>query len=227
MGAARSVKAVMFDLDGTLLDSLEDLADSMNTVLTEKGWPPHPVDAYRYFVGDGAATLIHRVLPADHRTPAVEAECLSLFRAAYATRWNIKTRPYQGIPEMLAALAARKTRMAVLSNKPHDATEQCVRELLRETRFDAVQGQRATIPKKPAPDGAVIVARTLGVEPGEILYLGDTATDMQTAVGAGMIPIGALWGFRSAGELLEHGARRVLGHPQELLPLLDDRTFFA
>ena len=215
---------VIFDLDGTLLDTLEDLADSVNTVLAERGWPPHAVDAYRYFVGDGAATLMHRVLPVDRRTPEEESLCLGRFRAVYAQKWNIKTRPYPGIVEMLAALAAGEVRMAVLSNKPHDATEQCVLELLKGIRFDVIQGQDAMIPKKPAPDGALRIARTFGVEPRDILYLGDTATDMQTAVHAGMIPIGALWGFRTAQELQEHGARRLIRHPGELLPLLDDRT---
>ena len=215
---------VIFDLDGTLLDTLEDLADSVNTVLGERGWPPHAVDAYRYFVGDGAATLIHRVLPVDRRTPEEESLCLGRFRAVYAQKWNSKSRPYPGIAEMLAALAAGGVRMAVLSNKPHDATEQCVRELLKGIRFDAIQGQDAMIPKKPAPDGALRIARTFGVEPRDILYLGDTATDMQTAVHAGMIPIGALWGFRTAQELQEHGARRLIRHPADFLPLLDDRT---
>ncbi|MCC6396021.1 MAG: HAD family hydrolase [Bacteroidetes bacterium] len=216
--------SVVFDLDGTLLDTLDDLADSVNTVLEERGWPLHAVDAYRYFVGDGAATLIHRVLPADRRTPEEESICLGRFRAVYAQKWNNKTRPYPGVEDMLAALAAGGVRMAVLSNKPHDATEQCVRELLSGTRFDVIQGQDAQIPKKPAPDGALRIAAMLGVEPREILYLGDTATDMQTAVRAGMVPIGALWGFRTAEELSQHGARRLIRHPAELLPLLDDRT---
>jgi len=218
------VKAALFDLDGTLLDSLEDLADSANSVLTEYGVPTHPVEAYRYFVGDGAATLIHRILPSDRQAPAEEARCLRRFREIYATRWNIKTRPYEGIPEMLTALAQRGMKLAVLSNKPHDATAQCVGELLRETQFDAVQGQVPDIAKKPDPGGALEIARQLDIRPHEFLYVGDTATDMQTAVSAGMIPIGVLWGFRTADELLKHGARRLINNPAELIPLVDDRT---
>lgn len=219
-----SVKAVLFDLDGTLLDTLDDLADSVNIVLAERGLPAHPVEAYRYFVGDGAATLMHRVLPAAHQTPHEEAGCLAHFRAVYATRWNLKTRPYAGIPEMLSSLAARGVKLAVLSNKPHDATLQCVTGLLQPTRFDVVQGQTSSIAKKPDPVGALAIARELGIQPGEFLYVGDTATDMQTAVRAGMIPVGVLWGFRTADELREHGARRLISHPAELVALLDDRT---
>lgn len=218
------VKAVLFDLDGTLLDTLDDLADSVNLVLAERGLPTHPVDAYRYFVGDGAATLMHRVLPAAHQTPHEEAECLACFRAAYAVTWNRKTRPYAGIPEMLSSLSKRGVKLAVLSNKPHDATVQCVEGLLKPIRFDAVQGQLPSIPKKPDPAGALTIARALGIPPGEFLYVGDTATDMQTAVRAGMMPVGVLWGFRTADELREHGARRLISRPEDLVSLLDDRT---
>jgi len=216
---------VLFDLDGTLLNTLDDLADSVNEVLTERGLPTHPVDAYRYFVGDGAATLIHRVLPDGARTADLESRCLTRFREIYATRWNLKTVPYDGIPAMLAALARRGIRLAVLSNKPHDATEQCVSELLKGVRFDAVQGQTAEIAKKPDPGGALAIARQLGLRPAEFLYVGDTATDMQTAVRAGMTPVGVLWGFRTADELVQHGARALIAHPSELLTLLDQRSF--
>lgn len=218
------VKAVLFDLDGTLLNTLEDLADSVNGVLAECGLPAHPVEAYRYFVGDGAATLIHRVLPESHRVPETESRCLLRFREIYATRWNLKTVAYDGIPAMLEELVRRGLKLAVLSNKPHDATGQCVSELLKGIRFDAVQGQTAGIAKKPDPGGALTIARLLGVRPEEFLYVGDTATDMQTAVRADMIPVGVLWGFRTAEELLEHGARRLIATPPALIPLLDDRT---
>lgn len=220
----RIAKAVLFDLDGTLLNTLDDLADSVNDVLAERRLPTHPVEAYRYFVGDGAATLMHRVLPESHRTPEIESLCLHRFREIYATRWNLKTVPYDGIPAVLSELARRGLKLAVLSNKPHDATGQCVSELLKGIRFDAVQGQTAEIAKKPDPGGALAIARRLGVRPEEILYVGDTATDMQTAVRAHMIPIGVLWGFRTAEELLEHGARRLIAYPSALIALLDDRT---
>jgi phosphoglycolate phosphatase len=125
---------------------------------------------------------------------------------------------------MLAELSARDLRLAVLSNKPHDATEECVCGFLKDIRFDAVQGQTSEFPKKPDPSGALAIARRFGVGPSDCLYVGDTATDMQTAARAGMIPVGALWGFRTAAELSSHGARRLVAHPSELIALLDDRT---
>lgn len=213
------ILAVVCDLDGTLLDTLEDLADSANSVLAERGFPVHAVDAYRYFVGDGVATLIHRILPESDRTPALEAECVARFKAAYAVRWNMKTHPYPGILDMLRDLAALRIPLAVLSNKPHEATEQCVRELLPGIPFAAVMGQRPGIPKKPDPGAALAIAETLGVPPAQVLYLGDTATDMQTAVASSMVAVGVLWGFRTADELRSNGARVLVQHPQEVVAL--------
>ncbi len=220
------IQGVIFDLDGTLLDTLEDIADSANAALAERGHPPHPVSAYRYFVGDGAPTLIHRILPEKARSAAEEAAVLARYKEVYAVRWNIKTAPYAGIEAMLAAMTSRGLRLGVLSNKPHDATEECVAGFLHGTRFDIVQGQTTAFPRKPDPAGACAIAHRFGIPPAECLYVGDTATDMQTAVRAGMIPVGALWGFRTADELTAHGARRLVGHPSELIPLLDDRTLY-
>ncbi len=210
-------RAVLFDLDGTLLDTLDDIGDSMNRVLAARGFPPHGMDRYRYFVGDGARTLVQRTLPEDRRDARTVEECLSQYRAEYAAHWKDKTRVYDGIPELLDGLTARGVRLAVLSNKPHDATAQCVEAFLPRWRFDAVHGQQDGIPHKPNPAGAQSVARTLGLAPVEFLYLGDTATDMQTAVAAGMFPVGALWGFRPAQELADHGARALLARPEDAL----------
>lgn len=218
------VRAVLFDLDGTLLDTLEDLADSVNAVLRRSGFPVHPVEAYRYFVGDGARVLMARVLPEANRDDATIARCLEGFVAEYANHWNIKTRPYPGIDALLDGLDRRGVRKAVLSNKPHDATVRCVRELLIEWEFDVVLGQQEGRPRKPEPEGALLVARELGVQPEEVLYLGDTATDMHTAVAAGMIPVGALWGFRTEDELVGSGARMLAGSPVEVLTLLESET---
>mgnify|MGYP003381958011 CR=1 FL=1 len=224
MAGTEKIGGVIFDLDGTLLDTLEDIADSANAALTERGHAVHPVDAYRYFVGDGAPTLMHRILPEGARTATEEAALLVRYKEIYAVRWNIKTASYAGISGMLAALSARGLRLAVLSNKPHDATAECVAGFLNDIRFDIVQGQTAEFPKKPDPTGALAIARRFGVAASDCLYVGDTATDMQTAVRAGMIPVGALWGFRTADELTAHGARRLVSHPSELIALLDDRT---
>ncbi len=214
-------RAIIFDLDGTLLDTLEDLTDTANHVLATRGFPTHPVDAYRYFVGDGAAMLIRRALPEAHRDDETHRTCHEAFLREYGQSWKVKTRPYEGVPEMLDALAARKLKMAILSNKPHQFTGQCVEELLPDWTFDLVLGQRAEVPRKPDPAGAREVAETLAIPAADFLYLGDTATDMKTAVGAGMFPVGVLWGFRPAEELRASGARALIEHPTEVLALLD------
>lgn len=217
------IRAVICDLDGTLLDTLEDLADSVNAVLAEQGFPVHPTEAYRYFVGDGAAVLIGRVLPEGHRDGIIQNVCLRRFREEYALRWKNKTLPYDGIVPMLATMQKLGMKLAVLSNKPHDATELCVRELLPGIRFDAVVGQTDGRPKKPDPAGALAIAQQLGVLPQEVLYLGDTSTDMKTAVAAGMYPVGVLWGFRTADELKAHGAKTLIARPDEVVTLLKRR----
>ncbi len=211
--------AVVFDLDGTLLDTLEDLGDAVNRVLADHGFPAHPMDAYRYFVGDGSAVLIERALPESARGSDVYRECLASFMADYDRSWKVKTRLYDGISEMLDSLADLQVDMAVLSNKSHEFTVNCVRDLLSRWRFKAVFGLREDVPRKPDPAGAVEISRLLGADPDRMLYLGDTAIDMRTAVSAGMFPAGALWGFRTREELLENGARAIIAHPGELLRL--------
>ncbi len=212
-------KAVLFDLDGTLLDSLEDLADSMNAVLRRNGHPEHPLEAYRYFVGDGVEALARRVLPEGHRDEAAIAACIEQMREEYKDRWDKKTRPYPGIPELLDALTERAVKLGVLSNKPDATTRTMVAALLPRWSFDDVVGARPEVPRKPDPAGALEIARRLAVAPAEFLYLGDTDTDMKTAVAAGMFPVGALWGFRDAEELTASGAKVLIEKPTDLLGL--------
>lgn len=211
---------MLFDLDGTLLDTLEDLADSTNAALAQLGLPPHPLDAYRYFVGDGVRNLILRTLPEGHRDEATVAKAVELMRSIYAEHWADKTRPYPGVPELLDAVAGRGVKMAVLSNKPDDSTRQCVEKLLPRWRFDAVVGQSKAVPPKPDLAGVRQIVADLGVPVEQFLYLGDTNTDMQTANAAGMFAVGALWGFRTAEELREAGARVLIEEPANLLKLL-------
>ncbi len=213
-------KCVLFDLDGTLVDSLADLALSMNRVLAEQGLPAHPVQAYRYFVGNGITTLVQRALPAEARQQYLIEECSRKMRQEYALHWADTTRPYPGIAELLDALSAKNIEMAILSNKPDELTKKVVRTLLPGWDFAAVAGARETIPKKPDPSGALRIASLLHRDPEEFLYLGDTNTDMQTARAAGMFALGALWGFRTADELKEHGAQALLSEPLELCPFL-------
>lgn len=211
----------MLDLDGTLLDTLEDLADSMNSTLVRFGFPVHEVQKYRYFVGDGMENTVIRCLPDSAKNdPPLISRCLEVMRQTYRSNWNVKSRPYPGIPELLDALTARGLKMAVLSNKSQEMTQKAVEGLLPAWRFDAVIGERPSIPRKPDPSSALEIANRLGVEPAAFLYLGDTGTDMKTANGAGMYAVGALWGFRDAEELLANGAKKLIAKPAELLELL-------
>lgn len=210
-------QAVLFDLDGTLLNTLEDLANAMNRVLEKWGLPIHAVEQYRLFVGDGVENLVRRALPENMRDPAVLARGVSAMREEYSRTWAVYTKPYPGIRELLDELQARSIPMAILSNKQDDFTKKMVKSLLGSWKFYPVLGERPHIPRKPDPAGALEIASSLGVQPERFLYLGDTDTDMKTAVAAGMYPVGALWGFRTAQELLSSGARRLLERPQELL----------
>jgi phosphoglycolate phosphatase len=219
-------RAVLFDLDGTLLDTIRDLADATNAALGQLGFAAHPVGTYKRLVGEGVEMLIRRALPADRLDAATVARCAALMKQEYSDRWARTTRPFDGIPELLDALTARGIPLAVLSNKPDEFTQLCVARLLPRWRFAAVVGQSPGRPKKPDPAAALEIAARLGRPPAEVLYLGDTDTDMQTAVAAGMFPVGALWGYRTRAELLAHGAKALLARPLDLLSLLSSQMPF-
>ncbi|MHC1699484.1 MAG: HAD family hydrolase [Humidesulfovibrio sp.] len=212
-------RALIFDLDGTLLNTLEDLADSGNAALAGLGLPRHPVDAFRLFVGLGVAELVLRMLPEDRRDKATLARAEKLLVAEYQERWKLKTRPYPGIPEMLEALRQASLPICVLSNKPQDYTDLTVREFFPGFPFTRVRGARPEVPHKPHPASALALAGELGLAPGSIAFVGDSATDMKTARGAGMLPVGVLWGFRDEAELTGNGALHLLSAPADLLPL--------
>jgi phosphoglycolate phosphatase len=209
--------AAIFDLDGTLLDTLDDLADSANEALAAAGFPTHPVESYRTFVGDGMHVLIQRILPAHvQNDPATVTAVLDLYKIAYARRWNLKSKPYPGIDDALRALAAARIPIAILSNKAHHFTLQCVAHHLASHHFQPTLGQRDSVPRKPDPAAALEIAAALNLPPASIAFIGDTSTDMETATAAGMFPIGVTWGFRPASELQAFGARALVSHPDEL-----------
>jgi phosphoglycolate phosphatase len=211
-------KAVIFDLDGTLLNTLEDLADSTNIVLRNCGYPEHDLQAYKYFVGNGIEALVKRALPETERNEKNIDRCVALMNSEYARRWTNKSRAYPGIPELLEGFEDRGYIVNILSNKTDEATQKIVAELLTSWRFKVVLGARAETPKKPDPTAALSIAAHVGFPPAEILFLGDTAIDMQTARTSGMYGIGVLWGYRPAEELIAGGARILLNDPQDLLP---------
>ena len=210
-------KSIVFDLDGTLLNTLEDLADSMNHVLRGRDLPAHDTEAYRYFVGGGAVALVRRTLPPEKQNDELIEDCIREFREKYTSNWSVKTRLYDGVADMLDSLSGRPVQMAIFSNKPDEFVKLCVREYFSRWEFATVLGQRDGIPLKPDPGGALQAARSLNAESREVLYVGDTGTDMKTAVNAGMFPLGVLWGFRPEAELREHGAAELISEPSELL----------
>jgi phosphoglycolate phosphatase len=183
----------------------------MNGVLSHFGFPIHELEKYRHFVGDGMENLVRRSLPDSVKNDSrLITNCLEMMRKTYELNWGVMTRPYPGVPELLDALSERGLKMAVLSNKPDDSTQKVVEGLLPAWRFEAVVGARPAVPLKPDPFSALEIAKRLKLGPARFVYLGDTATDMKTANAAGMFAVGALWGFRDAGELIAGGAAKLI-----------------
>ena len=211
---------MIFDLDGTLLDSLQDLADCYNRVLARFGFPTHPVESYRYFIGEGARRCMQLCLPEDETDEATVTACLQVQRRDYADNWRSATRPYPGITDLLERLTEMQIPFAVLSNKDHRFTQKLVQHFFADFRFSAVQGLDGTLAPKPAPDGARLVAGKLDVLPSSILFAGDSSMDMIAASTAGQTAVGVLWGFRDRKELLEAGADELIDKPSDLLALV-------
>ncbi len=212
-------RAVIFDLDGTLLDTIDDIAGSMNSVLRSHEFPTHPVDRYKIMVGDGMEMLVRRALPREADDSTLQA-CVREMETAYSENWDTFTKPYPGVETMLRYLTGRGLRMSVLSNKSHNFAELMVSRLLPEWEFEMVLGARDGVPKKPDPKAALEIAEALSINPSQVLYLGDTNTDMKTAVASGMFAVGVLWGFRDVKELLESGAQMLLEKPENITEVL-------
>jgi len=213
---------VVFDLDGTLLNSLADIADSVNAALAAAHLPVHSLEAYLYFVGDGLDTLIQRVIPP--KLPHAASVCDTLMEAVrreYGHRWSNKSQPYPGINAMLSGFSARQVSMAVLSNKPHSFTVTIVKHFFPSIPFRVVYGVSEQVPKKPDPAGALMIAQQLRLHPREIIFAGDTNTDMYTARAAGMVPVGVTWGFRPEAELQSAGAQYIAHCPQDIVRLTE------
>jgi phosphoglycolate phosphatase len=211
-------RAVIFDLDGTLLDTIDDIALAMNRVLESRNFEPYAVEAYKTLVGEGIEEMVRRALAPRLLAEEEVAGLVRDYRREYELCWRDHSRPYPEVPELLGELARRGVRTAVLSNKSHPFTEAMMRELLGSFRFDLIRGAMPGIPLKPDPQPALTIAHDMGVAAGSVVFLGDTKVDMHTAVAAGMFPVGALWGFRSAEELTESGAAALIVSPLELLP---------
>lgn len=207
--------AVIFDLDGTLVNSLEDLADSANEALSIHGFRTHPIAAYKKFIGNGVGQLIKNAAPSSTSDTIIE-KVLADYRLIYNKNYINKTKPYENILELLGILKQLNIKMAVCSNKPHEPTNKIVQEVLGQEYFEVVFGEREGIPRKPDPAALLEAAGIMGVSPEKVIYLGDSGGDMVSASNAGMYAAGALWGFREREELEEAGAHVLFTEPLEL-----------
>lgn len=215
------MKACIFDLDGTLTDSVKSLAYSANLTLHDLGYAPQPEERFKQFAGDGRSVLLERVLRAAGDTELVHyEEAVKIYDEYFSKNSMYEVKPYDGMRETLAELKERSIKLAVLSNKADKEAVKVVETVFGKDTFQIIRGQREGIPRKPSPKGAVLIAEELGVLCSECLYIGDTNTDMQTGNGADMHTVGVTWGFRERKELEENQAMDIIEYPKELLALL-------
>jgi len=220
------IKLVIFDLDGTLIDSLTDLALSTNHSLALHGLSEHPVEQYKQFVGNGLDKLIERALPPNRRDTETRKQVKNDFLNHYTVHLNDHTQPYPGITELLDELKARSVQLAVATNKPQEAARCIVKEKMGSTPFISVLGQTPERAVKPNPKIVFEIMAIANVQPAETLYIGDSGVDMQTARNSGIKGIGCKWGFRSERELIENGASSLIAHPSEILDYLNPSSSF-
>lgn len=210
-------KAVLFDLDGTLLDTIDDITEAINSILDELGFPTHSAEDYKRYVGDGALHLMQRVLPKDNQDGSTIEKFLEL--ETRMRRFD-RTKPYDGIEELLCELTVRGIKIAILSNRPEKSAQALVEKFLGRWRFEVVIGAGAYLPLKPNPKAALEVARRMNIPTEDFFYLGDSDVDMLTAAAAGMYPVGVTWGFRTAGELKNNGAKALISRPMDLFEVM-------
>jgi len=210
---------LIFDLDGTLVDSLDGIAASLNHALHASNLPTHSHDAVRGFIGNGARVLIERGTPAGSADSLIEV-VEQAFKAHYDLHWPAGTIAYNGIEDLLETLQRQGHELAVLSNKPHPFTEAMVARLFPTIRFAVVLGQRAGIPHKPDPTGALEIAATLGLAPAQCCVIGDSTMDIETALNAGMRPVAVTWGFHDRERLIAAGATSLADDPAALMSVI-------
>ena len=210
-------KACIFDLDGTLTNTINSIAYFGNNALAQYGYPPIEAERYKLLVGDGADTLVTRMIEEVNGSMDDFEHIRSVYNITYDNDFLYKTELYPGVKSLVQTLKSKGVLCAVLTNKPHGTALKVVESFFGADCFDLILGQREGVPKKPDPAGALEIARAFNVEPSACLYVGDTATDMKTGNGAGMHTIGVLWGFRDEAELVESNAKVIISTPDELL----------
>lgn len=218
----KKIKAAVFDLDGTLADTLESIAYSANKAIEAFGFNGFEVERFKKFAGDGADTLLKRCLEAAGDSNLEYFERVQdKYRESFKTGCLHNVKPYDGITELLNELKKRNIKIAVLSNKPHDRAVDVIEDLFGKGFFDIILGHCKERPKKPSPDTALFIAEKFDVSNEECIYIGDTNTDMKTGKNADMITVGVTWGFREKSELVENGADVIVDKPDEILNLID------
>lgn len=213
-------RGIIFDLDGTLTNTLQDIAYFMNSILRKYGFPEHETESYRYKVGGGMRNLVVHSLPEGELNDPLITKCEKELVELYYENPVVKTELYDGIPGILRELEKKGVPLGICSNKTHELVMEVVNILLSSFRFQSVWGSKREYPKKPDPASVLEVAKEIGCVPGDILYFGDSGVDMETARNAGMTAVGVLWGFRDREELIEHGAEKLVKQPEEILQLL-------
>jgi phosphoglycolate phosphatase len=215
-----NIKAIIFDLDGTILDTIEDLADAANEMLINNDFKTNTLQEYISWVGDGVEDLIRRALPKKNFSDIEISNYVEEFKNNYSKLCLNKTKPYAGIPELLSKLKERKIKTVVFSNKAHQFTIMITNYFFKEGLFDEIIGERKGYPRKPDPYVAIEIMKSLKVKPDETLFIGDSGNDMKTAIAAGITPVGVLWGYRNKAELIDSGAKFIIEKPDEILGLL-------
>ncbi len=208
--------SIIFDLDGTLLDTLDDIAESINSVLISHSFPSHSKESYKGFLGNGLYNLISKSVP-ENTAKSIIQDCSEAFKEIYSDNWKKNCCPYNGISTMLANLSNQGVKLAVLSNKPHEFTCLFVDEFFPKDMFRVVLGQRDDVEKKPHPAGALAISRILQSRPEKTLFVGDSDVDIQTGRAAGMGTVGVSWGYRSVEELIENRAGIIVNQPSEIV----------
>jgi phosphoglycolate phosphatase len=210
------LKGAIFDLDGTLVNTLDDIADTMNTILRQSNMPVHPTEKYKYLVGEGIMELTKKVMPPGSWTEQNAKEFVQKFRALYDQTWHDKSVPYPGVVNLLKSLDKNGFKLGVLSNKPDSFVQKIVAWFFPDIHFKGISGEQANIPAKPDPRLALDIAKKMNLQTQQIIFVGDSGIDIQTGLNAGMVPVGVSWGFRPVEELISTGASHIVDTPAEI-----------